>query len=88
MANHTSATKAIRQIAKRTAMNKNRMSRIRTYVRSVEELISAKKAAEAAEALKSAQKELLRGVTKGLLHKNMASRKVSRLAHRIKAIAV
>ncbi|MBX9977893.1 MAG: 30S ribosomal protein S20 [Alphaproteobacteria bacterium] len=87
MANHTSSKKAIRQITKRTAINKNRMSRIRTYIRSVEEAIDAKKATEAAAALQTAQKELLRGVTKGLLHKNMASRKISRLAHRIKAIA-
>lgn len=87
MANHTSSKKAIRQITKRTAINKNRMSRIRTFIRSVEEAIDAKKATEAATALQAAQKELLRGVTKGLLHKNMASRKISRLAHRIKAIA-
>jgi len=87
MANHRNAEKANRQAEKRRLLNKNRMSRIRTHIRAVEELVAAKKATEAAEALKSAQKELLRGVTKGLLHKNMASRKVSRLAHSIKAIA-
>ncbi len=86
MANHTHSKKAVRQIEKRTAINKNRMSRIRTFIRGVEELILAKKPVEAAEAFKSAQKELLRGVTKGLLHKNMASRKISRLAHAIKAL--
>ena len=87
MANHINAEKANRQTQKRTLVNKNRMSRIRTFIREVEELVTAKKPVEAAVALKAAQKELLRGVTKGLLHKNMASRKVSRLAHSIKAIA-
>lgn len=87
MASHQNAEKANRQAQKRALVNKNRMSRIRTHIRAVEELVVAKKAVEASEALKSAQKELLRGVTKGLLHKNMASRKISRLAHSIKAIA-
>lgn len=86
MANHRNAEKAMRQAQKRTMINKNRMSRVRTFVRAVEELITAKKAEEASNALRVAQKELLRSVTKGLLHKNMASRKISRLAHRIKAL--
>lgn len=87
MANHKNAEKAMRQAQKRTMINKNRMSRVRTFVRAVEELITAKKAEEASNALRVAQKELLRSVTKGLLHKNMASRKISRLAHGIKAIS-
>lgn len=87
MANHRNAEKAMRQAQKRTMINKNRMSRVRTFVRAVEELITAKKAEEASNALRVAQKELLRSVTKGLLHKNMASRKISRLAHAIKAIS-
>ena len=87
MANHRHAKKAIRQIERRTLVNKNRISRIRTFVRQVEEAIEAKKVQESVDALKIAQKELLRGVTKGLLHKNTVSRKISRLAHRIKAIS-
>lgn len=86
MANHRHAKKAIRQIERRTLMNKNRMSRIRTFIRKVEEAVAAKNTQNALEAFQCAQKELLRGVTKGLLHKNMASRKISRLAHSIKKI--
>lgn len=86
MANHRHAKKAIRQIERRTLINKNRMSRIRTFIRKVEEAVTAKNAQAALEAFQCAQKELLRGVTKGLLHKNMASRKISRLAHSIKKI--
>ena len=69
------------------AVNKARRSRIRTYVRKVEEAIASGDAAAAAEALKNAQPELARGVTKGVMHKNTASRKVSRLASRVKALA-
>lgn len=86
MANHRHAKKAIRQIERRTLINKNRMSRIRTYIRKVEESVAAKKIQEALDAFTVAQKELSRGVTKGLLHKNMASRKISRLAHSIKTL--
>lgn len=87
MANHTSSKKAIRQIAFRTAVNKNRMSRVRTFVKNVENLSPTATAAEAVDALKSAQKELMRAVTKGVLGKNTASRKISRLSARVKAIA-
>ena len=68
-------------------MNKARRSRIRTFVRKVEEAISSGDAAAAAEAFKNAQPELARGVTKGVLHKNTVSRKISRLSSRVKALS-
>ena len=86
MANTKSAKKATRAAARRTAVNKNRISRIRTQVRKVEEAIAAGNQAEAQAALKAAQPELMRGAQKGVLHKNTASRKVSRLAARVKAL--
>ena len=86
MANTKSAKKATRVAARRTAVNKNRISRIRTQVRKVEEAIAAGNQAEAQAALKAAQPELMRGAQKGVLHKNTASRKVSRLAARVKAL--
>ena len=87
MANTSSAKKATRKIAARTAVNKNRRSRVRTYVRKVEEALAAgdKDAAEAA--FKAAQPELMRAATKGVLHSNTASRKVSRLAQRVKSLS-
>lgn len=86
MANTPSARKRIRQTERRTLVNKARRSRIRTFLRKVEEAIAGGDAAKAAEALRLAQPEIMRGVTKGVLHKNTASRKVSRLAHRVKAL--
>jgi small subunit ribosomal protein S20 len=87
MANTSSAKKATRKIEKRTAVNKNRRSRVRTYVRKVEEALAAGDKAAAEEAFKSAQPELMRAATKGVLHKNTASRKVSRLAQRVKSLS-
>ncbi|WP_029077051.1 30S ribosomal protein S20 [Kaistia adipata] len=87
MANTPSAKKATRKIARRAEVNRTRRSRMRTYVRKVEEAIASGNAAAAAEALKSAQPELMRAAQKGVLHKNTASRKVSRLAARVKAIS-
>lgn len=87
MANHTSSKKAIRQIAFRTAVNKNRISRVRTFVKNVENLLPSTTVETAVEALRSAQKELMRAVTKGVIHKNTASRKISRLSARIKTLA-
>tara|TARA_B100002003_G_scaffold222931_1_gene227068 strand:+ start:1117 stop:1383 length:267 start_codon:yes stop_codon:yes gene_type:complete len=87
MANSPSARKRIRQIERRTAVNKARRSRIRTFLRKVEEAIAKGDATVAAEALKNAQPEIMRGVSKGVLHKNTASRKVSRLASRVKALS-
>jgi len=86
MANTKSAKKAARVAIRRTAINKNRLSRIRTYVRKVEEAIATGNQAAAAEALKAAQPELMRGAQKGVLHKNTVSRKVSRLSARVKAL--
>jgi small subunit ribosomal protein S20 len=86
MANHKSAEKRIRQTAKRTIVNKVRVSRIRTFVKKVETAIAAGDKAAATEAFKAAQPELQRGVGKGVVHRNTASRKISRLAHRIAAL--
>lgn len=88
MANTASAKKAIRKIARRTEVNRSRRSRVRGYWRKVEEAIAAGDAKVAADALRAAESETMRAVTKGVLHKNTASRKVSRLASRVKAIAV
>ncbi|HVK92890.1 MAG TPA: 30S ribosomal protein S20 [Mycoplana sp.] len=87
MANTTSAKKATRKLARRTAINKSRRSRVRTFVRKVEEAIASGDATAAAAALKAAQPELMRAATKGVLHANTASRKVSRLANRVKALS-
>jgi small subunit ribosomal protein S20 len=87
MANNPGARKRIRQIERRTAVNKARRSRIRTYLRRVEEAIASGDQAKASAALREAQPEVMRGVTKGVLHKNTASRKISRLSHRVKALA-
>lgn len=86
MANTLQAKKRVRRNAKREAINKARRSRIRTYVKKVELAVEAGNADEAKVALKEAQPELMRGVTKGVLHKKTASRKVSRLAKRVKAL--
>ena len=87
MANTTSAKKATRKIASRTAVNKARRSRVRSFIRKVEEAIASGDQAAAAAALKAAQPELMRAATKGVLHSNTASRKVSRLANRVKALS-
>ena len=87
MANSPQAKKRARQIERRTATNKTRKSRIRTFLRKVEEAIDSGDKDAAIAALRAAQPELMRGVTKGLFHKNTASRKVSRLASRVKAIS-
>lgn len=87
MANTTSAKKATRKIARRTAVNKARRSRVRGFVRKVEEALAAGDAVAAQAALKAAQPELQRAAGKGVLHGNTASRKVSRLAQRVKAIS-
>ena len=86
MANSPQAKKRARQNAARYAVNKMRRSRIRTELRKVEEAIASGDKDAAAAALKIAQPELMRGVTKGVYHKNTAARKMSRLAARVKAI--
>ncbi|KRE21377.1 30S ribosomal protein S20 [Bosea sp. Root483D1] len=87
MANTTSAKKAARKIVRRTEVNKARRSRVRTYLRKVEEAIASGDKSAAAAALKAAQPEIMRAAQKGVVHKNTASRKVSRLAHRVGALA-
>ncbi|UWR33515.1 30S ribosomal protein S20 [Sulfitobacter sp. W027] len=86
MANTTQSAKRARQNEKRFAINKARRSRIRTYLRKVEEAIASGDKEAATAALKAAQPELMRGVTKGVFHKNTASRKMSRLAARVKVL--
>ncbi|MBN9233358.1 MULTISPECIES: 30S ribosomal protein S20 [Phyllobacteriaceae] len=87
MANTSSAKKATRKIARRAAVNKNRRSRVRTYVRKMEEALAAGDKVAAEAAFKDAQPELMRAATKGVVHKNTASRKVSRLAQRLKTLS-
>jgi len=87
MANSPQAKKRARQNTARFAVNKMRRSRIRTFLRAVEEAIASGDQAAATAALKAAQPEIMRGVTKGVMHKNTASRKVSRLAARDKAVS-
>ncbi|MEM8656384.1 MAG: 30S ribosomal protein S20 [Pseudomonadota bacterium] len=86
MANSPQAKKRARQNEKRFQVNKARRSRIRTYLRRVEEAIASGDKDAASEALKAAQPELMRGVTKGVYHKNTASRKMSRLSARVKSL--
>lgn len=87
MANTLQAKKRIRANARRAEVNKSRKSRIRTFVKKVEMALESGNAEEARAALKAAQPEMMRGVTKGVMHKKTASRKVSRLAKRVKALA-
>ena len=87
MANTRSAKKMVRKIERRTEVNKSRRSRVRTFVRKVEEAIASGDKTAAQEALRTAQPELMRAVTKGVMHKNTSARKVSRLAARVKSMA-
>ncbi|NKW91096.1 30S ribosomal protein S20 [Rhodobacteraceae bacterium R_SAG9] len=87
MANSPQAKKRARQNERRLEVNKARRSRIRTFIRKVEEAIESGDKAAASAALKAAQPELMRGVSKGVYHKNTAARKMSRLAARVKALA-
>jgi small subunit ribosomal protein S20 len=86
MANSPSAKKSARKIIKRTEVNKSRRSRIRTFIRKVEEAIAGGKHDDAMAALKAAEPEIARAASKGIVHANVASRKVSRLNHRVKAL--
>lgn len=87
MANTPGSKKAIRKIARRTEVNKARRSRVRTYLRKFEEALTAGDPALAKTAFVEAQSELMRAVGKGVVHKNTGSRKVSRLAARLKKLA-
>ncbi len=86
MANTSSAKKAVRRDERKTATNISRRSRIRTFIKKVETAIATGDKDAANAALKDAQPELMRGVTRGVVNKNAASRKISRLSRRIKAI--
>jgi small subunit ribosomal protein S20 len=86
MANHRSAEKRIRQTEHRTAVNRARVSRIRTFVKKVETAIAAGDQAAAVAAFDEAQPEMHRGVSKGVLHRNTVARKLSRLSARIKSL--
>jgi small subunit ribosomal protein S20 len=87
VANNPSAEKRARQALKRAAINRSRISRIRTFVRKVEDAIAKGDAPGAREAFGAAEPEIRRGVTKGVLHANTASRKISRLAQRVNTLA-
>ena len=87
MANHKSAKKRIRRNLARAEINKSRISRIRTFIKKVEQSIGAGDVDNSRVALKQAQPEIMRGVSKGVLHKNTASRKISRLAASVKRLS-
>ena len=87
MANSPQARKRVRQSIVRTDRNKARRSRIRTYIKQVETAIAAGDQSKAEDALKTAQPEIMRGVSKGVMHKNTAARKISRLNRRIRALS-
>jgi small subunit ribosomal protein S20 len=87
MPNIASAKKRVRTTAKRTARNTSRKTRVRGYIRKVEEAISSGDASKAKAALQVAEPEIMRGVSKGVLHKNTGSRKVSRLTKRVAALS-
>lgn len=86
MANTSSAKKMVRKIARRTAINKTRRSRMRTFVKKVELAIAAGNADEARSALRAAESEVMSAVSKGVIHKNTGARKVSRLSARVKSM--
>jgi len=87
MPNTSSAKKMVRKIERRTAVNKNRRSRMRTYVRKLEEAIASGDQAAAQSAFKVAEPEIMRAVSKGILHKNTGSRKVSRLSAQVRKMS-
>ena len=86
MANHRSAEKRIRQTESRTAVNRARVSRIRTFVKKVETALASGDKEAARTAFAAAAPEMQRGISKGVLHRNMVARKLSRLSARIKAL--
>ena len=86
MANTPSAKKAARKIARRTAMNKVPRTRMRSFIRRVEEAIASGDKEAASTALREAQPQIMKAASKGIIHKNTASRKVSRLARRVAAL--
>jgi small subunit ribosomal protein S20 len=87
VAHHRSAKKRIRQTEKRTAVNRSRMSRIKTFVRKVEDALAKGDVETARTALTAAEPEIRRGVSKGVLHLNTASRRISRLTRRVRTLS-
>ncbi len=87
MANTRSAKKATRKIARRTEINTARTSRVRTFVRKVDEAVAAGDKTAATAAFRAAEPELMRAASKGVLHRQTAARKVARLAKKVKAVA-
>ncbi len=87
MAHSRQAKKRVKQTLRQTQVNRARVSRIRTFLKRVELAVTSGDAATAREALRAAQPEIMRGVTKGVLKRNAAARRVSRLARRVKALA-
>jgi small subunit ribosomal protein S20 len=87
MANTSSAKKNVRKMERKTAVNTARRSRVRTFLRRVEDALASGDKAVATEALKAAEPELMRAVSRGVYHKNTAARKISRLSKRCKALA-
>lgn len=86
MAHHKSAKKRIRQTTRRTEVNRSRVSRIRTYVKKFDAALASGDKAAAEAAFREAMPELQRGVTRGVLHRNTVSRKISRMSARVKAL--
>ncbi|MEM6383422.1 MAG: 30S ribosomal protein S20 [Pseudomonadota bacterium] len=86
MANTPSAKKAVRRIARKTEVNRDRKSKMRSYIRRVDEAIASGDHSAAVAALKDAQPLIVRAANKGIVHKNAASRKISRLASKVKAM--
>lgn len=86
MANTPSAKKAVRKIAARTEVNKARRSRVRTFIRKFEDAVSHGDKATAQDAFRAVEPEVMRAVSKGVLHKNTAARKISRLSRRLKGL--
>jgi small subunit ribosomal protein S20 len=86
MANTPQAKKRIRRNANRATVNHSRVSRIRTFIKAVESAIGSGKKSDAAEALKEVQPEIARGVARGVIHKNTAARKISRLSKRVASL--
>jgi len=87
MAHHQSAKKRIRQITRRTEVNRGRIGRVRTSLRKVEDAIASGNREQALAAFRAAQPQMMRGVQKGVMHRNTVSRKLSRLSARIKAMS-
>jgi small subunit ribosomal protein S20 len=86
MANTPQAKKRIRRNANRATVNHSRVSRIRTFIKAVESAIASGKKSDAAKALKEVQPEIARGVARGVIHKNTAARKISRLSKRVASL--